>query len=77
MNFDLITASVRLRRKKAPMKTSGTKKMVDVTEDDFHRLSMIVPHPSKVTHWNIVIRELKILSKLLTPPSGLCTPARQ
>ena len=73
----MITASVRLSRKKAPIMTSGTKKMTALTFIAFQSESMMKPQPYSVTHWNTVIMELKILSKLFTPPARLCTSSLQ
>eukprot|EP00359_Climacostomum_virens_P007767 CAMPEP_0204907576 /NCGR_PEP_ID=MMETSP1397-20131031/6695_1 /ASSEMBLY_ACC=CAM_ASM_000891 /TAXON_ID=49980 /ORGANISM="Climacostomum Climacostomum virens, Strain Stock W-24" /LENGTH=74 /DNA_ID=CAMNT_0052076775 /DNA_START=30 /DNA_END=254 /DNA_ORIENTATION=+ len=48
----LMTASVRLSRKKAPINTRGTKYKTTAKLRAFCMKIMIIVHPSSVTHWN-------------------------
>jgi hypothetical protein len=67
ITLDLMTASVRLRRKKAPMNTIGTKKRRERILNALYIYTMITLHPSNVTLWKMIKREKKMLSKLVYP----------
>ena len=66
-----MTASVRLSRKKAPIKTMGTKKKIVRGEYAFWYMTMISDQPSSVMHWKTLSRAQKMLSKLVTSLFGL------
>lgn len=53
VNFDLITARVKLRRKKAPIKIKGIKNKNDNMVKVSAICYIISVHPSKVTDWKI------------------------
>lgn len=57
MNYDLMTASIKLSRKKAPMKISGMKNRTTRKLKLYYSIIIIGDHPSSVTVWNIVRRE--------------------
>ena len=66
----MITASVRFRRKNAPMKTSMKKKKNTNLVYTFWYMTMTSDHPSREIHWNTVNMAQSTLSKLVTPKLG-------
>ena len=61
-----MTAKFKLRRKKAPRNTNGTKKRIINGLYAIWYMTIISDHPSMVTHWNTLRSAQKMLSKLVT-----------
>ena len=70
LNDELITASSKLTRKKAPIKTIGRKRMKAKSVKLIWNWIMMSDHPSKVMHWNTTSNANIRLSKFVTPKFG-------
>ncbi len=70
VNLALMTAKVRLSKKKAPMKIIGQKQIKIQVPTDCIRATIIAVHPSIETTWNTQRRAKVMLSKFVAPFAG-------